>query len=145
MGNLHIATIFIVTANILMWFCQLSMLNLNPAGSFCYNVEGSIIDNSVIGSGNQTVLQNEILGDLPTSEGTTVTPTDTSVSFTDVFKNILEWFKSVPGVRYLYNVIAAPYNILKCTALPNEFIVGVGTLWYLISLLVLLAFIWGRD
>ena len=145
MGNLTIATIFIVTVNVLMWFCTLAMLNINPEGTFCYNVEGSIIGNSIQGTGNSTILDNDVLNQLPTSEGSSVTTGENNLFITDVFNNILNWFKSAPGIKYVYGVVAAPYNILKCMGLPVEFAVGIGTLWYLVSFLVLIAFLWGRE
>lgn len=145
MGNLTIATIFIVLVNVLMWFSTIAMLEINPDGTFCYNLEGSIIDNTVTSSGNYSVLDNEIIDHLPTSEGVTISPTSTSISFTDIFNNILGWFKSAPGIKYIYGVVAAPYNILKCMNLPNLFVAGIGTIWYLVTLLVLIAFMWGRD
>jgi len=43
MGNLTIATIFIVLVNVLMWFSGIAMLDINPGGSICYSPEGSII------------------------------------------------------------------------------------------------------
>lgn len=143
-GNLTLATLFIVTVNVLVWFCQLAMLNINPAGSFCYTLEGSVIDNSITRSGNYSALDNDVIDQLPTSAGT-ITPSSSVSSFTDIFNNILTWFKSAPGIKYVYGVVAAPYNILKCTGLPNEFIIGIGTIWYLVSFLVLVAFIWGRE
>jgi len=144
MGNLTVATIFIVMVNVLMWFSGIAMLDINPEGSICYSPEGSIIGESIEGSGDGAILNNDALSQLPTGEGT-VESGDTGVIITDVFKNILNWFKSAPGIKYVYGVVAAPYNILKCTSLPNQFIVGIGTLWYLVSFLVLIAFIWGRD
>jgi hypothetical protein len=144
MGNLTIATLFIVAVNVLMWFAQIAINDINPDGSVCYNLEGSIIDNSVTRSGNYSVVNNDVTDDLPTAAGT-ISPSSSTSVFTDIFNNILTWFKSTPGVKYVYGVIAAPYNILKCTGLPSSFIVGIGTLWYLVSFLVLVAFIWGRD
>jgi hypothetical protein len=93
--------------------------------------------------GNLSVSETNALDDLPGSAGT-VTTGDTSV-FTDIFNNILGWMKSAPGIKYVYGVVSAPYNILKCMNLPNGFVVAVGTLWSLVSLLVLVAFLWGRD
>jgi hypothetical protein len=144
MGNLTLATLFIVTVNVLTWFCQIAMLDINPNGSICYNLEGSIIDSSTTRTGNYSVVDNDVVGDLPTSAGT-ITPSSSTSSFTDIFNNVLTWFKSAPGIKYIYGVVAAPYNLLKCTNLPSSFIVGIGTLWYLVSFLVLIAFIWGRD
>lgn len=145
MSNLTVATIFVTCVNILMWMSTLSMLSFNPTGTFCYNLEGTIIDNTILSSGNYTVLDNDVINQLPTSEGTIVTPSDTAVSFTDVFKNIIGWFKSAPGLKYVYGVIAAPYNILKCMGLPVEFVAALGTFWYLVTFLILVAFIWGRN
>lgn len=144
MGNLTIATIFIVALNILMWFTSLSMLSINPLGSVCYNLEGSIIDNTVTQTGNTTVVDNDALGALPSAQGTVSVGGTTNV-FTDIFNNILSWFKTAPGLKYVYGVVAAPFNILNCMGLPSNFVAGVGVFWYLISLLVLVAFLWGRD
>lgn len=142
MGNMEIITVFIVALNVLMWITGLAMLDANPSGTICYNVEGTVLANTQVGTGNYTVVDNNIIGDLPESQE--AISTGTTNIFTDVFNNILGWFKSAPGIKYIYGVIAAPYNILKCMNLPNAFIAAVGTLWYLISLLVLIAFIGGR-
>lgn len=143
-GNLVIATIFVVALNVLMWFSQIAMLDVNPAGPTLYNMEGSVIAETVAGQGNGTVLQDDVLSDLPSSAGTVTTSESTSV-FTDIFNNILGWMKSTPGVRYVYGIVSAPYNILKAMNLPSEFVVGIGTLWYMVTLLVLVAFFWGRE
>jgi len=143
MGNLTIATIFIVTLNVLMFLTQTAMLNINPDGSICYNVEGSVIGETMQGQGNMSVSSTSALDDLPGSQGT-VTIGD-AIGFTDVFNNILGWMKSAPGIRYVYGVVSAPYNVFKCMNLPSEFVVALGTLWYMVSLLILVAFLWGRE
>jgi hypothetical protein len=143
MGNLTIATIFVVSLNVLMWLCQTAMLDMNPAGPTMYNIEGSVIGETVAGQNNGTVVQDDVLDDLPSSAGTV--QTGESGFFTDIFNNILGWMKTAPGIKYVYGVVSAPYNVLKALGLPAEFVVGIGTLWYLVSLLVLVAFLWGRD
>jgi len=144
MGNLVIATIFVVVLNVLMFLTQTAMLNINPDGSICYNAEGSVIGETMKSQGNMSVSDADALAGLPSSAGTVVTSESTSV-FTDIFNNILGWFKSAPGIKYVYGIVSAPYNILKCMNLPASFIVAVGTLWYMVSLLVLVAFLWGRE
>lgn len=143
MGNLTIATIFVVTLNVLMFLVTNAMFQINPTGSVCYHIEGSVIGETISGAGNLSVSQTSALDDLPGSAGT-VTIGD-AIGFTDIFNNILGWMKSAPGIKYVYGVVSAPYNILKCMNLPSEFIIAVGTLWYLVSLLILVAFLWGRD
>lgn len=145
MSNLTTATIVIVLVNILMWFSQISMLTVNPDGPVCYNLDGSIIDNTVTRSGNVSVVDNDFIDHLPDPQGSAVSPSDDTNIFTDIFNNILSWVKSAPGLKYVYGVVAAPYNILTCMNLPSQFVAGVGTLWYLVSFLVLIAFMWGRQ
>lgn len=143
MSNLTIATAFVVIMNVLMWMSQVAMIDMNPDGPTMYSTEGSIIDESIKGSGNGTILKDTVLEDLPSSAGT-VTTEETGF-FTDIFNNILNWMKSTPGIRHVYGVVSAPYNVLKAMNLPTEFVVGIGTIWYLISLTVVLAFLWGRE
>ena len=142
MGNLTIATTFIVLLNILMWFSTLAMLDINPSGTFCYHTDGSVI--SRVTTDNTTTVDNDVLNQLPEAESSQVTTGTTNI-FTDIFNNIINFMRTAPGIKYVYGVVAAPYNILKCMNLPNSFIVGIGTLWYLVSFLVLLSYLWGRD
>lgn len=145
MGNLTIATIFVVVLNVLMFLTQTAMTDINPDGTVCYNVEGSIIGETMAGQGDGTVSQTNALNDLPSSAGTVVTTESSGGLFTDIFNNILGWFKTAPGIKYVYGVVSAPYNILKCMNLPSAFVVAIGTLWYMVTLLVLVAFLWGRE
>lgn len=146
MTNMTIATVFVVALNVLMFLCQVAMTTLNPSGAVCYHTEGTVIGNTMqtqAGLLNGSVAETDALDDLPGSQGT-VTIGD-AIGFTDIFNNILGWFKTAPGIRYVYGVISAPYHILQCIGLPAQFIVGVGTFWYMVSLLVLVAFLWGRE
>jgi len=81
MGNLTIATIFIVLVNVLMWFSGIAMLDVNPGGSVCYSPEGSIIGESIEGSGDGAILNNDALSQLPSGEGVVETG-DSGVVFT---------------------------------------------------------------
>jgi len=145
MSNMTVATIFVVVLNVLMFLTQTAMSELNPDGSVCYNVAGSVIAETMIGQGNGSVSDTSALADLPGSAGTVVSSEGSTTFFTDIFNNILGWFKSAPGLRYVYGVVSAPYNVLKCMNLPALFVVGIGTFWYMITLLVLVAFLWGRE
>jgi len=144
MGNLTIATIFIVMVNILLFFSSLAMTSIDSGGGSCYNIEGSIIEQSVNGAIETGTLGNDIENQLPEAQGT-VTAGDSTNIFTDIFNSVLGWFKKAPGIKYVYQVVSAPYNMFKCTGLPNEFVIGIGVLWYLVTFLILVAFFWGRD
>lgn len=141
-GNMEILTLFVVALNVLMWLSQVAMLDMNPSGPTMYNAEGTIIGETIKDQGNRSVLEDDVLGDLPSSAGTV--QTSESGFFTDIFNNILGWMKSAPGIRHIYGVVSAPYNVLTALGLPREAVVGIGSLWYLVSLTVVLAFLWGR-
>lgn len=147
MGNLTIATIFIVLINVLMWFSTIAMVTINPTGTFCYNLEGTIIGETITQT-NATyeTINNSIIDQMPSASTTTISPgSSTSFIFTDIFNSITSWFKTAPIIKYIYGVVAAPYNILKCMNLPVYFIMGIGTFWYLISLLVFVGYLFGRE
>lgn len=148
MGNMTIATIFIVLVNVLMWFSQIAMLNMNPNGSVCYTLDGSIIKSQISdqqGIYSNGTLNNNVVNDLPPSTASAVAPSQSTGFVTDLFNNILGWIKSIPGLNYIINIVGAPYNILKCMGMPNEFVLGIGTLWYMVSFLILISFLWWRD
>lgn len=141
-GNMEIITLFVVALNVLMWLSQVAMLSMNPDAPTMYNEEGTIIGETIQDQGNRSVLADDVLGDLPSSAGTV--QAEQTGFFTDIFNNILSWMKSAPGIRHVYGVVSAPYNVLNAIGLPREAVVGLGTLWYLVSLTVVLAFLWGR-
>lgn len=144
MGNLLTATIFIIVMNLFMWWASIAQLTINPDSSICYNLEGSVIENTIYYNENGSVLNNDVLSQMPDAQTTQVSGTTTTF-FTDIFNNIVSYFKETTGLKYVYAVIAAPYNILKCTNLPSTFIVGIGTFWYLISFLIFISYLWGRE
>lgn len=143
MGNLTTLTVFIVILNVLMWFASIGMTEANPGGVGCYNVEGTIIANVNNQQNNFTVGENPI-GSLPESQTGFVSEGNTNI-FTDIFNNIVGWFKTAPGLKYIYAVVAAPYNVLACMGAPWQFVAGLGTFWYVTTFLVMISYLWGRD
>jgi len=140
MGNFTTATILIILLNVLMWFTALSMTSVSGNPSICYNVENSIIGQKI----NQNVVNNTVIDDLPSNIQSDVSGSGGNWA-TDLFNNIMSWLTGITGIKYLYGVVAAPYNILKCMGLPAEFVAGIGTLWYMVTLFVCLSYLWWRD
>jgi len=141
MGNLEVATIFMLLVNVTMWFATMGALAVNPTGSICYHVENSFIGDRIT---NES-MNNNVLDDLPQSQDTQISGGTSGGFVTDLFNSILGFFKGIPaGLNYITGVIAAPYNILKCTGLPNEAVMGIGIFWYLSSLLVFLSYLFWR-
>lgn len=148
MGNFMIASYFIILLNIMMWFGQLAMTDMNAQTPTVYTLDGSIIGNELTrqnGIYNNSIVNNSVLDDLPPSTASTVSPSSSGGFVTDLFNNILGYIKQIPGLNYIVGVVAAPYNILKAMNLPWEFTAAIGTLWYMLSLFALLSFLWWRD
>lgn len=140
MGNITIATMFIVFANILMFLSQAAMLDINPNGTFCYDASSSPISYH-LERNNQDA--GNVINNLYTQP--TVKDDADNQQNTDLFSRIISSLKSVPGLGFIIKIVAAPYNILDCMGLPSAFILAVGTAWYSITLLVVISFIWWRD
>lgn len=143
MGNMEVLTVFVVCMNVFMWMTSLAITDINPQVSY-YNVKGSYIEQTLYNNNfaNSSVVNNNVLNDLPNSQGTVTT--GSTGFFTDIFNNIISWIKGAPGVKYLYGIVSAPFNILNIMGLPSEIVAALGVLWYMISLLVILSYLWGR-
>jgi len=143
MGNSVVALIFVLTLNVLMMLSQISVDNLATAeGTAFYNCSNSLLE-SWGTKCTDASLNTNIVNNLPSSEGS-VSPTSGNI-FTDIFSNILSFFKKTPGLRQIYGVASAPYNILKVTGMPNEYVVVLGTFWYGISMFIIISYFWGRG
>jgi hypothetical protein len=141
MGNLTISATFVTVLNVLMFLGQAAMLDLNPTGTDFYNCNGSIMNE--FGSCESYVIDTEgVGGDLPTAEGS-ISPT-TGNLFTDTFSSIKTWIST--KLTFITQILAAPYNLIKAIpGLPEAFVYAMGTLWYIISLIIVVAFLWGRE
>lgn len=145
MSNLTTALTFVMILNVLMWFGQVSMLELNEDGTVYFNCEGTMLEMFDKNNCNGTyeLDDSETVSDLPTAEED-ISATTGNI-FTDMFSSIKDWFNDVTGLNYLYAILKAPYNLLKAIGLPNEIVFGLGALWYAITFFLIIAFFWGRD
>jgi len=145
MGNLTTALSFVLILNVLMFLVQAAILDLNPDATNFFTNEGTLLSNFDANNNNGTyVLDTEGVADhLPTAEGS-VSPT-TGNLFTDMFSSMKTWFAETTGLSYLMGIVSAPYNLLKSMNLPNAFVFAIGSLWYALTLFLLIAFFWGRD
>ena len=141
MGNLTVMAVFVVALNVLMFLSQAAIIDINPEATKFFNEEGSLI-NEFDAGGN--VLDTAATTDrLPSAPGS-ISPTTGNI-FTDTFSAIRNWFFDSTGISYLLNILSAPYNMLKALNLPNAFVFAIGSLWYIISLFVVVAFLLGGD
>jgi len=148
MGNLTIALVFVLTINIFFFLAQAAILDLNPDAPIFFTNKGTILDQLDVESGTSVLDTDNTLNNLPTGEGS-VSPT-TGNFFTDMFSSIKNWFVEATGLGYLLSIISAPYNFLKMALSGlgesiNPLIFAIGTLWYGVTLFLVIAFFWGRS
>lgn len=149
MASLGAVLLTVLCVNALLFLGQVAVTDLNPNGPTFYNCKDSLIggfeanncqNNTVYvlndGSGN-------ITGQLPTSAGT-ITVTNGNI-FTDTFSAIANWFAQETGLKYLYNIVAAPANFLKALNVPSEFSFAIAVIWYGFTIFIIAAFFFGRD
>ena len=134
----------VLSVNAIMLLGQMSVTNLNPSADVYYHCNNNILaDYEASGcTGSELVLKDSNpIGELPT--GNSDVDIGNGNIFTDTFSAAVGWFSG--KATYLYNLLAAPANILKALGTPSEFAFGVGALWYGFTLIVIIAFIMGRD
>ena len=141
MGNLTIALVFVITLNVLMFLVQAATLDINPDAPNFFTNEGTMLDR--FDAGGNILDTGSISTQIPQNE-VNINPT-TGNLFTDTFSSMKKWFGESTGVNYIFSILAAPYNMVKSINLPNAFTFAIGTLWYAITLFLIVAFIWGRD
>lgn len=138
----------VLAINVMLFTAQLSIMNVAQeegvvAGGF-YNMNGSLlcrIDGNNC-SGTNYVLDNTN----PTALYPENEPIDSGDGnfFTDMFGSIKTFFSDTLGLGYIIDILSAPTTILKMIGLPSELSFALGGMWYLFSLLIILAFFWGR-
>jgi hypothetical protein len=140
MSNLTTAMVFVLGLNVLMWLSQAAMLDLNPASPVFYTSDGTMLDQF---SGNESLQidSSNINDNFPSIDAGV--SSSSNAAFTDSSTLVGSFLSKIPGVKFAYNVLCAPFNMLKALHLPAEFVFGIGAFWYGITLLVLIAFIFG--
>lgn len=147
MGNLTTMAVFVWTLNILVFLSQATMLAIAPGESVTlYNCEGTILDEYTAGANcneiivpNSENLQNELN---PASSNEI--EENTGIFFIDIMASVKNWVQN--KIDYLAGIAGGPYNLIKAIpGLPDAFVGVIAVFWYAISVLLLLAFIFGRD
>lgn len=141
MGNFTQAFLIVIGINVMLWLGQFAMLEVNPTATNFLDEKGNLFGK--VDSGNYELNETDPYGMLP--KGKSAIDPDTGNIFTDIFNSIKDWFADNTGARYLIAIISAPYNFLKAMHLPQEFVFVVGTMWYLVTILIGILMIWGRD
>lgn len=144
----HLLTAFLVVmgVNVMLWLGQVAALEMNPEGPQFFSCQGSLLGefeaNGCTGNGSYVLDDENPAGNLPTGGGE-IEVNDGNF-FIDTFSAAVGWFTDTTGLKYLYNILAAPSNFLKAIGVPDAFAFAVGAMWYATTLLLLIAFLFGR-
>jgi hypothetical protein len=143
MGNLTTALLVVLCINGLLWMSQISITGINPDANKFYSGQGGIIESRTLtdNQGNTQMDDSKTASDLP-SGGTDV-EADSGFFIIDIFGKIISWIGN--AASYLSGILKAPYNFLKLLDMPIGYTTIIGTIWYLTSLTILVAWIFGRD
>ena len=145
MSNLTTAVVFTVLINIMLFMVGVVMQDVNSSGTVCYNQNSSIIkDNINIVGGNLSTatLNSDFASQLPEQS---VITTNTNI-ITDSVGALVGWAKTgISGVSFLLGIVVSPFNALICAGLPPIFVALIGIIWGLITFILIVAFLFGRD
>lgn len=148
MGYILQAMIIIISIDVLLFFGQLAAIDTDPSANLFYDFSGSIIAPYNNGSGgNYSFGPRDVLTDLPDVQGAQSTSGLSSVVniFLDPISSIVKWFLNLPGINIIYGAITSMPRFLKSIDAPAAFVFGVSGLWYATHIIMLIAFVVGRD
>jgi hypothetical protein len=141
--NITTYLIIVLCVNLFLFAGQLAVNDINPdplSRPTFFSATGSIY--SSIDAGNYT-LYADASDYLPTGVNS-VSP-ESGTTYTDDFSTASSWLIEKTGVGYILGMLSAPYNFLKALNLPDAFVFMLGTLWYGITLFLLVGFLLGRQ
>lgn len=144
-NDLTWAVVVIVAINAMLFLGQAAILDVNPLAPNFFQCQGSLIgqyEQTGCTTTTYTLNNSNPTAQLPSGE-TSVSP-ETGNIFTDSFTGLKTWFLDTTGLSYLINIISAPYNLLMYLGLPGAFTFAIGTLWYSITLFLIVAWLFGR-
>ena len=147
MGNLTTAVIIVVMLNVFMFLTQASLVGIKETDATnVYNCDGTMLGiySDDCQNGDMALINNTNIPSLFPGSSQATSPTTGNI-FTDVFSSIKNWMLDTLGLRYVFAILSAPYSMLSLMNLPHEFVFALGSLWYIISAFLIIAFLWWRD
>lgn len=136
------AVILVLSLNLIMFFVGYGLTDLGaPNDQFAY--ANNTLTHFNGGNSTSFDVPTDAGNLLPSGQATGVGP-DTGFSLTDIFASIGNWFADVTGLAWVLSILSAPKVILTAMGLPVAAAWAITALWYGVTLLMVVAFIWGR-
>lgn len=146
MSAITYAFTVVMAINVMLFLGQIAVLETNTEAPIFHDCQGSLLGSFETGNcsaGNYILDDSDPTSRLASGE-TSISP-ETGNIFTDAFTALKSWFLESTGLSYLVQILSAPYNFLKALMLPEAFVFAVGTLWYGVTLLLIILVLIGRD
>lgn len=146
MSAITYAFTVVMCINVMLFLGQVAALQVNADAPKFHDCQGSLLGSFEAGncSAGTYVLDDSNPTARLASGETSISP-DTGNIFTDAFTALKNWFLESTGFSYIVQMLSAPYNFLKALQLPPAFVFAVGTMWYGVTLLLIILVLIGRD
>lgn len=152
MSNITTSMIICLCINLMFFLTQAAMDSVaisNDLGdpATLTNCEGTLFaqaDKNACANMSDLSIDTEGASDKLPSTVSSIAPTTGNV-FTDSWATIKSWFGSIPGVGYFTAFVSALPNFLKSLGLPQAFVFGVGALWYVLNIFLIITFLKGGN
>lgn len=146
MSAITYAFTVVMAINVMLFLGQIAAIEVNADAPRFHDCQGSILGSFESGncSAGTYILDDSNPTERLASGETSVSP-ETGNIFTDAFTALKNWFLNVTGLSYIVQILSAPYNFLKALMLPQAFVFAVGTLWYGVTLFLIILVLIGRD
>lgn len=139
--NLTISLLMVLSLNLMMFFVSSGLIDSGYATPFdnSKNFLNKFNDGNLTNPSVPTNVTNLI----PDTQAVGVDPVDNNV-YTDIFTSARSWFLDKTGIGWVLGILQAPAVILTVIGLSASMAWAITALWYAITLLFIVAFIFGR-
>lgn len=146
MGELFTALAVVLSINALMVLAQISVIAMNPAAAQFYNCQGDLLglmDANDCQAATYAMNDTNPTSFLPSQGGEI--QIDSGAAYTDTSASANTWLSGGKGLNYLNTIVSTPKNMLVAIGVPGPFAFVVGTLWYLLTVFLIVGFVLGRN
>jgi hypothetical protein len=139
--NAKTMLLVVLVIDVILFISQTAVYDINPDGPEYFHVNGSLLANAK--DGDALKVRTVDAETLPS--GTASVDTESTNEFTDLFNSVKKWFTELPGVSHLLGIVNAVPNALDGSGLPQELSFSIGALWYILTVFLIISYMWGRE
>lgn len=94
---------------------------------------------------NCSASYTNIEGNLPNTNINSINPTGITGTDSTIWSSIGSWLLDLPGIRFIYNVVAAPATFLKASGMGTTYANVIAGVWYAIVIFLIVSWWKGQD